>query len=158
MKDALEIIRKTRASFIGMTKNLSIEQMNLIPEGYNNNLIWNFGHIVVVQQGLCYGLAGLPQNVDKSLAIKFKKDSIPNTFISAEEFETLKALSVSLIDTFEADIAKGIFPTLYQPFMTLLGVEIDSLEKAIMFNAYHEGLHYGYAMSLKRAVKLANSL
>jgi DinB superfamily len=154
MKDALEIIRKTRASFIGMTKNLSIEQMNLVPEGFNNNIIWNFGHIIVVQQGLCYGLAGLPQNVDKSLVIKYKKDSIPNTFISAEEFETLKALSVSLIDTFEADIAKGIFPTNYQPFMTLLGVEIDGLEKAIAFNAYHEGLHYGYAMSLKRAVKL----
>jgi DinB superfamily len=157
MKDALEIIRKTRASFIGMTKNLSIEQMNLIPEGFNNNLIWNFGHIVVVQQGLCYGLAGLPQNVDKSLAIKYKKDSIPDSFISAEEFEALKSLSVSLIDTFEADIAKGIFPTNYQPFMTLLGVEIDSLEKAISFNAYHEGLHYGYAMSLKRAVKLISS-
>jgi DinB superfamily len=154
MKDALEIIRKTRAGFIGMTKNLSIEQMNLVPEGFNNNILWNFGHIVVVQQGLCYGLAGLPQNVDKSLVIKYKKDSVPNMFISAEEFETLKSLSVSLIDTFEADIAKGIFPTNYQPFMTLLGVEIDSLDKAIAFNAYHEGLHYGYAMSLKRAVKL----
>jgi DinB superfamily len=158
MKDALEIIRKTRAGFIGMTKNLSIEQMNLVPEGFNNNIIWNFGHIVVVQQGLCYGLAGLPQNVDKSLVIKYKKGSIPDTFISAEEFETLKALSVSLIDTFEEDIAKGIFPKAYSPFMTLLGVEIDSLEKAITFNAYHEGLHYGYAMSLKRAVKLVDSL
>ncbi len=156
MKDALEIIRKTRAGFIGMTKNLSIEQMNLVPEGFANNIIWNFGHIVVVQQGLCYGLAGLPQNVDRSLVDKFKKGSIPDIFISAEEFETLKALSVSLIDRFEADIAKGIFPATYHPFMTLLGVEIDSLEKAITFNAYHEGVHYGYAMSLKRAVKLAN--
>jgi DinB superfamily len=158
MKDALEIIRKTRAGFIGMTKNLSIEQMNLVPEGFANNIIWNFGHIVMVQQGLCYGLAGLPQNVDKNLAMKYKKGSTPDTFISAEEFELLKSLSVSLIDTFEADIAKGIFPTNYQPFMTLLGVEIDGLEKAIMFNAYHEGLHYGYAMSLKRAVKLMGNL
>ena len=41
MKDALEIIRKTRAGFIGMTKNLSIEQMNLVPEGFSNNIIWN---------------------------------------------------------------------------------------------------------------------
>jgi DinB superfamily len=158
MKDALEIIRKTRASFIGMTKNLSIEQMNLVPEGFNNNILWNFGHIVVVQQGLCYGLAGLPQNVDKSLVDKFRKGSIPDMFISAEEFENLKSLSVSLIDTFEADIAKGIFPTNYHPLMTALGVEIDSLEKSIMFNAYHEGLHFGYAMSLKRAVKLVSSL
>ena len=157
MKDALEIIRKTRAGFIGMTKNLSIEQMNLVPEGFSNNIIWNFGHIIVVQQGLCYGLAGLPQNVDKSLVDKFKKGSIPNMFISADEFEQLKALSVSLIDTFEQDIEKGIFPKNYHPFMTLLGVEIDNLEQAVTFNAYHEGVHYGYAMSLKRAVKLVGN-
>jgi hypothetical protein len=154
MKDVLEIIRKTREGFIGMTKNLSIEQMNLIPEGFNNNILWNFGHIIVVQQGLCYGLAGLPQNVDKSLVDKFKKGSKPEMFVSAEEFETLKTLSVSLIDKFEEEIAKGIFPTNYHPLMTALGVEIDSFDKAILFNAYHEGLHYGYALSLKRAVKL----
>ena len=157
MKDALEIIRKTRAGFIGMTKNLSIEQMNLVPEGFSNNIIWNFGHIIVVQQGLCYGLAGLPQNVDKSLVDKFKKGSIPNMFISADEFEQLKALSVSLIDTFKQDIEKDIFPKNYHPFMTLLGVKIDNLEQAVTFNAYHEGVHYGYAMSLKRAVKLVGN-
>jgi DinB superfamily len=156
MKDALEIIRKTRASFIGMTKNLSIEQMNLVPEGFNNNILWNFGHIIAVQQGLCYGLGGLPQNVDKSLVDKYKRGSIPDMFISVDEFELLKELSVSLIDTFEQDIAKGIFPKAYHPYMTLLGVEIDSFDKAIVFNAYHEGLHYGYAMSLKRAVKLVS--
>jgi hypothetical protein len=154
MNNTVEIIRKTREGFIGLTKNLSIEQMNLVPEGFNNNLIWNFGHIIVVQQGLCYGLAGLPQNVDKSLVDMFRKGSKPDTFVSAEMFETLKSLSVSLIDTFEADIAKGIFPTNYNPLMTALGVEIDSFEKAISFNAFHEGLHYGYSMSLKRAVKI----
>ena len=137
-----------------MTKNLSIEQMNLVPEGFNNNILWNFGHIIVVQQGLCYGLAGLPQNVDRDLVGLFKKGSKPETFITADTFETLKSLSVSLIDTFEKDIENGIFPTVYHPFMTLLGVEIDSLEKAITFNAYHEGVHYGYSMSLKKAVKL----
>ena len=65
MKEQLEIIRKTRESFVLMCQNLSIELMNKIPEGYNNNLIWNFGHIIAVQQGLCYGLAGLPMNIER---------------------------------------------------------------------------------------------
>jgi hypothetical protein len=43
MKEQLEITRKTRAAFVYLCKNLSMEQMNYIPEGFNNNIIWNFG-------------------------------------------------------------------------------------------------------------------
>ena len=152
MKEQLEIIRKTRESFVLMCKNLSIELMNKIPEGYNNNLIWNFGHIIAVQQGLCYGLAGLPMNIDRALVEKYCKGTRPETFITADEYETLKSLSISLIDIFESDISKGIFKEI-KPMNTALGVEITNFEQAVKFNTFHEGLHFGYSMALKRAVK-----
>jgi hypothetical protein len=37
--------------------------------------------------------------------------------------------------------------------MTSLNVELDNIEKAATFNAFHEGLHFGYMMALKRVVK-----
>jgi hypothetical protein len=36
-----------------MLAGYTLEQLNKIPEGYNN-LIWNIAHIVVVQQMLVY--------------------------------------------------------------------------------------------------------
>ncbi|MFZ4544646.1 MAG: DinB family protein [Saprospiraceae bacterium] len=151
MKHQIEIMRKTRSSFIYACKDLSIEQLNLIPAGFNNNIIWNFGHIIVTQQGLCYGLSGLPQKVDKDLIAKFRRGSKPEGFVSAEEYSYLQDLSVSLIDEFEADLKTGIFKE-YSPFMTSLRVEVDSFEKAVMFNAYHEGLHLGFALAQRKLV------
>jgi hypothetical protein len=31
-----------------MLAGYTLEQLNKIPEGYNNNLIWNIAHIIVV--------------------------------------------------------------------------------------------------------------
>jgi hypothetical protein len=152
MKEQIEITRKTRAGFINLMTPLSIEQLNHIPTGYNNNILWNFGHILVVQQALCYGLAGLPQNVDKALSEKYRKGTKPESSISTEEFELLKNLSVSLLDTFDTDLKKkSIFKNI-KPYMTSLGFEIDSIENATKFNTFHEGLHFGYTLSLRRAV------
>lgn len=39
--------------------NYSLEQLNKIPAGFNNNLIWNIGHIIVAQQSLIYQLSNL---------------------------------------------------------------------------------------------------
>jgi DinB superfamily len=152
MKEQIAIIRKTRAGFINLMTPLSIEQLNHIPTGYNNNILWNFGHIVVTQQALCYGLSGLPMNVDKALLDKYRKGAKPESFIPSEELELLKNLSVSLLDTFDTDIKKKSLFKEVKPYMTSLGYEIDSIEKAIQLNTFHEGLHYGYAMSLKRVV------
>jgi len=39
--------------------NYTLEQLNKIPEGFSNNLIWNIGHIIVTQQVLIYKLSNL---------------------------------------------------------------------------------------------------
>jgi hypothetical protein len=48
----LDITRTSRNILSQMAGTL--EQLNKIPEGYNNNLIWNIAHVVVVQQMLVY--------------------------------------------------------------------------------------------------------
>ena len=152
MQQQIEIIRKTRAAFIYLCKNLTMEQMNNIPEGFNNYIIWNFGHIIVTQQGLCYGLAGVPLKVEKSLTAKYKKGTKPEGIVSEAEYLELQALSVSLINEFEKDYEAELF-TQYSPYMTSLNVELDSIEKATAFNAFHEGLHFGAMLALKNLAK-----
>lgn len=37
-----------------MTSYLNAEQYNLVPHGYNNNIIWNMGHLLIVSESYLY--------------------------------------------------------------------------------------------------------
>jgi hypothetical protein len=38
----LTLTRQTRANFLSLMNGLSEEQLNHMPTGFNNNMIWNF--------------------------------------------------------------------------------------------------------------------
>jgi hypothetical protein len=60
--------------YVDSLNGYSLEQLNKIPqEGYSNNLIWNIGHTVVVQQMLVYKLSGLPMMIHDEMVSKYKK-------------------------------------------------------------------------------------
>ena len=49
----------------------------------------------------------------------------------------------------EEDFEAGIFEN-YIAYPTSTGLNIDSLETALLFNNYHEGIHYGIIRSIKK--------
>ncbi|MDQ6815069.1 MAG: DinB family protein, partial [Bacteroidota bacterium] len=58
MSNPFERLKKVRQSVIDVVKDLSIESVNKIPVGFNNNIAWNLGHLVAAQNGVCYLRAG----------------------------------------------------------------------------------------------------
>jgi hypothetical protein len=44
----------SRNLYLRFFEEYSLEQLNKIPEGFSNNLIWNIGHVIVAQQSLVY--------------------------------------------------------------------------------------------------------
>lgn len=145
------ILEQTRNNILNAIKDYSIEQLNVIPDGFNNNLIWNFGHVLVTQQLLCYGLSGLPMHLDKELITKYRKDSKPTDFVDEAEFELLKGKTFELIEQTKADYANGVFKE-YRNYTTSYNVTLNSVEEAIQFNNVHEGLHFGSVLALRKLV------
>ena len=152
MNNQIEILRKTRNYVLTFIEDLSIEQLNEIPAGFNNNIIWNVGHIIAAQQGVAYFRAGLPMHIDKEFFLAFKPDSKPEQFINTEKVDEIKQLLVSTMDQFEIDYQNNTFGH-YKTWTTRYGVEISNIHEALNFLPYHEGLHLGYIMALKRLVK-----
>ena len=76
----------------------TLEQLNKIPDGFSNNLIWNIGHIIVSQQGLVYRHSGMPSYIEESLVETYKNGSKPTGSTTAEEVNQLKDLLISLIE------------------------------------------------------------
>jgi hypothetical protein len=151
MNDQIEIIKKTRAYILDLVKELDIEQLNKIPAGFNNNIIWNLGHLVAAQQGVCYVRAGLKPRVDEDFIDKYKKGSRPERLSDGEELKKIKELFFSSLDVLKHDYESG-FWTGYNSWTTSYGVELNSIEDAIQFLNFHEGLHLGYVMALKRVI------
>ncbi|WP_316792110.1 DinB family protein [Pedobacter frigoris] len=151
MEQLLAIIRQTRKNFTQLIEASSLEELNEVPAGFNNNMIWNFGHIIVSQQLLCYKLAGIEPKIDKALISDYQKGTKPERFIEQAEIETLKNLMVSTIDVLETDLKNNIF-TSYHGFMTSYGVQLNNTNDAFQFFPVHDAFHYGCASSIKKAI------
>lgn len=151
MGKSITISRQTRRNFIELINSLSVAQLNEIPAGLNNNIIWNFGHIVVTQQILCYLLAGANLKMDQSLIDKYRKGAKPEDFVEQAEIDTLKSLAVSLLDELEVDLGTDVFSN-YKAYPTSYGFELTNIDDAIEFFAVHESMHYGVALTIKKLV------
>lgn len=151
MKKQFEIVRKTRAFLITLLDGLSVEQLNKIPEGFNNNIIWNFGHVIAAQQGICYRRSGLPLRIDEQQFEQYKPGSRPEGSVGEAEIKTLKESLLTTIDQLEEDCGAGRFSA-YSSWTTRYGVAVDSIEDAVAFLVFHDGLHTGYIMALRHCV------
>lgn len=148
----IEILKKTRQYLLGLISELTIEQLNEIPEGYNNNIIWNVAHLIASQQGVCYLRGGLPLFVKEELFVAYKPDTKPQGIVNAEQIGDIKKLLLSSIDRMQVDYENKLFAN--NPAWTnRYGVEHSNIDDTINFLLFHDGLHLGYIMALKRIVK-----
>ncbi|WP_443943952.1 DinB family protein [Pedobacter sp. AW1-32] len=147
IRNSIENIKGTRTALLESIADLSIEQINKIPEGFNNNIIWNVAHLAATQQRLLYVLSDLDIVIEDRYFSPFIRGTKPEKFIAEEEFEQIKTVMTSSLDQLLSDYEQGIFKT-YQTFKTPYHVEITTIEEAIQFLPYHEGMHKGYILAL----------
>ena len=146
-----DYLRTTRSNIISMTKSLSLDQVNHIPPGFNNNIIWNLGHILVTQYLLCYRLSGLPCPIDDYYIGKYRRGSRPEAPVDAKEVAYIRTQLMLSPNQMESDYNEGRFAD-FQVYLTGYKVELQNAEDAIQFNNIHEGLHLGYVMAMKKHI------
>lgn len=149
MEATFKILDTNRAIYMKFLDGYTLEQLNKIPEGFSNNLIWNIGHIIVSQQGLIYRLSGLPINVSDEMNNKYKNGSKPESNVTQEEVNEIKKLLFSLVEQTKQDYAAGKFQN-FNEYQTQTGFHLASLKDSMEFNNYHEGLHLGFMMNIRK--------
>lgn len=151
MKNTFEVNSTSRKMLNTYFENYTLEQLNKIPEGFSNNLIWNIAHIVVTQQLLVYKFSGLPMMISDEMVEKYRKGTKPEKDVTQAEADEIKVLLFDTLNKLEEDYNKGIFVN-YEEYPTSTGFILKSAEGALEFNNFHEGLHIGIMMSIRKFV------
>lgn len=151
METSFNINQTSRMVLLNFLENHSLEQLNAIPEGFSNNLIWNIGHCIVVQQMLVYKLSDLPMMIYDEMVEKYKRGSKPEHSVSQIEVNEMKALLFSTSEKTKKDFSEKLFQN-YNEFTSMSGFTMKSATDAIEFNNYHEALHLGIMMQIRKFI------
>ena len=153
MESVFKFIKESRQAFIQLVDSLSLAQLNSIPEGFNNNIIWNFGHIVVSSQTLCYSRTGIKEGVSWVKYVDaYAKGTKPTYFVEQAEVDELKAIALSSIDAIENDYKAGVFDIITAYDTATYGATMNSIEDVLTTSIGHDNLHFGYAVAQKRII------
>ena len=151
MKTQFNILKTSRKILLKTIEDLTLEQLHTIPKSSKNNIIWNLIHLLVTQQLLHYKLSGLDCLIPDDLIDGHRKGTAPTKEFTASEVEVIKELFIGLPATLEEDYETGIFKN-YTEYPTSTGFVLDSMDAAISFNNFHEGVHLGIILGLKKLV------
>lgn len=149
MENQFKITRTSREIYDRYFDNYSLEQLNKVPPGFSNNLIWNIAHIIVSQQLLVYGQSGLTPIVREELIGNYRGGTKPELDLSQKEADEIRSLLFTTIEKTEQDYYNKEFKT-FTERKTQLGFTLSTVEDGISFNNYHEGIHLGIMMSIRK--------
>lgn len=143
-------IEFVRSVTIRAVESLSEQLLDTIPEGFNNNVRWNLGHIYLVQEKFAFHFAGEPVQLPESFDRLFGRGTKPAEW--NEEPPTREQLLQMLTDQ-----PKRIHESLHnrlgeqvKPYTTGSGLTLSSIGEFVNFTLYHEGMHYNTIHLLKR--------
>ena len=152
MNRQIENIRNTRKYIIDHVRELSLEKLNKVPHGFNNNILWNLGHLVAAQQSICYTKGALSPAIAESLYSNYKPGTRPDRFYDSMEEDEIKELVLSSINVLKKDYEDNIFAG-FIPWTNRYGNVLSNIDEAIAYLQFHEGLHMGVIMSIKKLVQ-----
>ncbi len=154
MQPVLHAFKQNRKNIVSLLGEHTLGQVNTIPPGFNNNLLWNAGHLLLSHHFLFYHFSGLPMpDFVQTLGPKYGAGTIPDGKASQAEFDLildhLNKSTQQLID----DYNNGSFKTYKQYTSEYFGITMQNIEEAIQFTIYHEAFHFGFMSAIKLGLR-----
>lgn len=151
MDYAFDITIKNRRLLKAFIENHTLTELNKVPEGFNNNIIWNIAHTIVTQQLLVYNLSGLSMLLSEEMVASFRKGTKTERDLSQAEVDAVKNLLFSTIEKTKEDYDNKVFQT-YNQYTVTTKSTLSNVEEAIEFNNFHEGIHLGYILAIRKSL------
>lgn len=143
-----------RQAVMNAFKNASNEQIDAVPEHFNNNIRWNVGHLLVVADQVLQLIPEYDHTLPNEFNDFFKPGTSPasweNSPPSVEQLIELLNGQLQAVETIFNE--NDPHATLATPF-DLRGTKFSTINEIVGFLTYHEGLHYQTIKLLARLTK-----
>lgn len=146
--EQLDFVRNVTVS---IANEVSESQADEIPEGFNNNIRWNLGHIYLVQEQFAFNFAQEPMQIPEGFRDVFAKGTKPTDWTVqppqlSELIELLKEQPIRIREK----LIHRLDEKVVNPF-TLGGLTLNTIGEFLTLSLYHEG---GHTQTIKMLKKL----
>lgn len=149
MEKLFNITLENRKALYHILMTTSKEDLLFIPKEHNNNIWWNIAHVLVTQQLLVYKLSKVAMRLNDALVKEFSKGTHPAASIADKQLKEVAEMLLPAIEWTKEDYEKGIFKEFTQ-YTTSANVTLHTVEDALSFNLFHEGLHLGTIRAIQK--------
>ncbi len=151
MEPQRSILEHNRKIFYKILNHYTLDQLNKVPEGFNNSIFWNVTHCIVIQQRLMYLLSGNNIRIDQKWLDKYDKGTFPDMPATNKDLADVGKLLFSTLDSLDKDTQTTIFNKFFS-FTTSTNQLIDDFDSAFTFVIFHDGLHLGSILAIRKFV------
>ncbi|MBB6451253.1 hypothetical protein HNR44_003247 [Geomicrobium halophilum] len=133
-------------------KELTEADADRIPNGYNNSIRWNLGHIGTIQAMLVNGYSShrveLPARYEKF----FARGTSPADWEEAPPtLDEIRFFMRNQTDQLQTVLSSHLDEPLKEPF-PIGKAQIETVGELLRFSLYHEGLHTGVFKGIKKTI------
>ncbi len=130
---------------------MSEEQLSTVCEGFNNNIVWNLGHLASSLAGMTYAHSGLDSPLPESYTDLFKGGSSPSTWETAPDVSEVVENFKKLAPQVSEDLLADKFDS-FEAFDLMPGFSMGSVEQVLGFHLMHAGMHMHAIGAIKKAL------
>lgn len=144
-------LKVIRSNTVNTVKELSEKQVDLIPEGFNNNIRWNLGHVYLVQERFAFGFAQEPMLMPDEFTDLFGRDTKPSEWklqppTLPELIQLLENQTIRIKEKLNNRLAEEV----KNPFIMPSGLTLKTIGEFLTFSMYHEGMHVQTIKMIKK--------
>ncbi|WP_216831471.1 DinB family protein [Alkalihalobacterium elongatum] len=128
-------------------------QLDAIPEGFNNSIRWNAGHVLVIAESVLrhseHYEPVLPSLYKKLFDMGTKPSEWTEEAPSVAEIVEMSQKQIEAVQKLSSEHGNATFA---KPFV-LFGTSFDNVSDALSFISFHEGLHFTTTKYLLKKTK-----
>lgn len=139
MSNFFELLEQQRSALLKKTEHLTTDQYNLVPAGFNNNIIWNMGHVLIITDSLLYSNTPFEIPVHKYDTEGFKMGTKPERPINDYIISLIRQSMSDTVPLFKNLLNDAASASFQMSQGDLLDTFIS--KKTLRFILFHEDMH-----------------